>query len=958
MAGVRQIVVLFSGDTAPLKAAVGEADASLKGLSESSSKSSAIAKAGFAAGGLAVAAFGVLSVKAALEGEKSQATLNNAIKNTGASLKSVGPQYDELEAHGAKYGETNDQVRQGLTVLLNATGNTTKAASLLGITQDIAAAKHMDLAAAAKLVGKVSEGNVGSLGRFGLATKDATGKTITEAQAMQELQSRFHGVADEIANTPAGKLKEFEAQFHNLEETVGNLLLPILTKFIDGIVDLEQGFDHLSGPEKVAIESALALGAAGLVVYKAWGPITSLIGGVQTLVGKIGGSATAAAGETEGAAADADTALEETAATGEASATEISAAFGAAAADIVAAVGELTAAISSIGPAGVDAGGVAADGLQAIGAAATEQVAVTGGAFSEIGVEADALATQIQEAKAASDVGPWGGGGFAGGAGGGEEGGAPVVVPTGGSTADAAPSLLEDGAGAGLGLGVKAALGGGVALLAGGTALVATNDQAPGQQNNSAADQTFLGKSQAGQQKQIKQLQGFASETGVSAADEKSLEERISHLQSLADVTKSLGGTDNIVAGAVKNFGLATSVAQGFVNGLTSSVQTNTGAVRNNGTVTNAQASALKTYGSNLTGTLSPALSAIQAEQGLTTAKQNSAYATLAVAQAEKEYGKNSPQAIQARQAATQASQDQVTAAINENTALVTLAQTYQAGGKSVDDFKAMLQGLVSQGAITQDQANGMTLAFGITSKSLDGVSQTANDAAAALEKVPKQHAIGLSVDDKATGPITTVGGLVDALQGKRASVTIGADVSTAIANLDYLQSAIQAAARTDPSLYVALTGHTQSNKNVTFKAGGGYLQRGELSMVNEAGHEMFEDAHGRQYLMPGTDGKVIPNHELLPFGQQMAGVPAPTPVRPVAVPVSSAGFSVQIGEGAVQINVAPGADGAAAGQAAARAFIAGLKNLSPGDMRELGEVNKNSLISLGSKKWLDRVPS
>lgn len=934
---------LITGDAAGLEAAAAKGEASVNKLGTTGDKLGKAVSTGAKIAVAGLVGFAAESVKVALEGEKSQAILTQAIKNTGANVAKVGPQFDALAESQAKYGQTADQSREALATLVTATGSTTQAEKLLQTTEDISAAKHISSAAAAKLVGKVAEGNVGSLGRFGLATKDAAGNTLTAAAAMQELTTKFHGVADAVANTPAGKLAAFKAQFEDLEEEVGNKLLPVITRFgsdaLSAVTGLEHGFNDLSGPIKTTIEVVAGAAAGALVLAKGYGLVKTAVGtvgqayrDVSGFVKGFGASNEAAADETVAATEQADTGI-----------ASLGTTFQTVGADIAAAVDAVNVSIESLGATATEIAGYievgllkAEGGFVSLGTSAEESATVTATAFAGIGADAEALAATIQEAKAASDVGVWGAGGFAGGTGGGAGGGTPVVVPPPSSEGT---NILEQDASevGGVGAGVVAGkvagrVGGSVAEEAGGAAADVTFGSALRAALGPAAIAALLtggdsGPSKSGQQ--IVQQYGVkyaqkletgdisdlksGADGGKGSQDYKSAEAQVAGLDAAIEQHKAIvqasGNVDNIVAGQVKSFGLANSVAQTFVNGLTGSVKTNTGAVRDNGTVTSAQAASLKTYGSNLTATLNPALSAIQAEQGLTQAKQNQYLATIAVDQAAKQYGKNSPQYLQAEQALTGASSDRVNAAINEQTSLANLAQTYQAGGKTVDDFKNVLQGLVSQGAISQDQANGMTLAFALTSKSLDGVAATADGATTSLDKIPKEHAIGLSVNDQATPKITTVGGLVDALQGKRASVTIGADVSTAIANLDYLQSAIQAAARTDPSLYVTLTGHTQSNQGVVRRASGGLLRAGQLSTVGENGIETAR-AGGQTYLLSNQDVQITPNSQI-----------------PRVSAAGSAGQYAPAGGGdtyiIVHVNVPVSADKGAVGQEVAEALEA-----------------------------------
>lgn len=788
---------LITGDASSLTKAAEQGEQSVTNIGSAGSKTGKLVSAGLLAAGAGLVSFGAESIKVALAGESSQAALDTAIKNTGSSVKAVGPEFDALEAKGAKYGETNDQVRQGLATLTTATGSTKTAEQDLQLTQDISVQKHLSLAAAAKLVGKVEEGNVGSLGRFGLATKDAAGHTLTQAAAMDELRSKFKGAADEFAGTDAGKLAAFHAQFEDLEENVGSKLLPVLTRFgtdaVQGITDVEHAFDGLSGPMKTAVELGVGLAVGAVAISKGYGlvkgvltdvkgvvsDVTSFAGKMadkftsgaaesETSIGGIGTSAQGMATETETASTEAGSSLSTIGTAAQTAATEVDTA-----------AGEAAGGISSIGAAATETAGVVEgemSGLDttiaSIGVSAEESAGVAEAAFTTIGASAEALSAQILAAKEASDVGVWGGGGVA-------PGGA------GGAAADATEGSTLATAG---GIGLRTAIGG--AALPATIVYLATQggDQAPvtAKQAQSQAATTFLAKSPSAQQADISSLQRDASESGVSSADEKVLTDKIA-------LYKTLGTAETITTGIQAGFktsldnvkGAAIGDVGSFDNLVTAVLKhkgatlADTSAIQSNYLATKTSAAGLKTYGTDLTSTLSPALGAISAEQGLTAAKQNTYLATVALSQATKQYGKDSPQATQAEKDLTSAHNDQITAAVTEQTSLVSLAQTYQAGGKSVDDFKGTLQGLVQQGDITQDEANGLVLSFGLTK--------------AALDKIPTSH----NTDLTASGVVPTVSALdnVKSFIGTvptSHNTVVTADVSQAEGQLSGLAGAIR----------------------------------------------------------------------------------------------------------------------------------------------------------------------
>jgi phage-related protein len=232
--------------------------------------------------GIGGAAIGIAAsaVKAALEGQKAHAQLELAVKNTGAAFSAVEPQVSKLSDKFAGFGYQNDQVEESLTRMVQITGDAPKALSLMGTAADLAKARNMDLTAAVTLVGKASEGNVTALKRLGIATKDATGHTITGTQAIAELNKTFGGAAQASAETYAGKMAAFGARMDNLKEKLGNALLPIIAAVAAAFGSF---IGYLESHHAVLIALGIAIGAVLVPAFISWA-ITAGAAAVATIV--------------------------------------------------------------------------------------------------------------------------------------------------------------------------------------------------------------------------------------------------------------------------------------------------------------------------------------------------------------------------------------------------------------------------------------------------------------------------------------------------------------------------------------------------------------------------------------------------------------------------------------------------------------------------------------------------
>jgi hypothetical protein len=235
--------------------------------------------------GIAIAGWGV---EAAMSAQKTDAQLNNALVNTGSSMKAMQGPIDATEAKMRTFGYTNIDTRGALARMTLALGSAPNALNAMGVAADLARARNMPLANAALLVTKAMEGQLGPLRRMGIDLPIAAGgaaKVITAqaglaaatrastlflaahtgainvgnkahaayeailykvhlahvklsaAQAagtliMAALEKRVHGSAAAFGQTLAGKIAAAHATLESFAEMLGNLLIPIIMKVI------------------------------------------------------------------------------------------------------------------------------------------------------------------------------------------------------------------------------------------------------------------------------------------------------------------------------------------------------------------------------------------------------------------------------------------------------------------------------------------------------------------------------------------------------------------------------------------------------------------------------------------------------------------------------------------------------------------------------------------------------
>lgn len=162
------------------------------------------------------------AAQAAAEDEASVARLRAAVDAAGGSFEAWTPAIQSAIANGQSLAFTDDQTRDALTRLTATTGSTTTAIQLLGIAQDLARGKNIDLATASEIVGKVQEGNTSILKRYGIEL----GANATAQEALAALQQKFGGQAEAYGTSTAGSIAKVKDQISEWRESIGAALGP------------------------------------------------------------------------------------------------------------------------------------------------------------------------------------------------------------------------------------------------------------------------------------------------------------------------------------------------------------------------------------------------------------------------------------------------------------------------------------------------------------------------------------------------------------------------------------------------------------------------------------------------------------------------------------------------------------------------------------------------------------
>lgn len=222
--------VIITGDASGLERAYARAGAA---TGRFGSKLGTLTKAGLigaAVGGTALLAKGLQSsLSAAMEAEKAQASLAAQLKASGIALDASRGTIDKtVQSLSAMSGIDDEALTSAFTRLVRSTGSVKQAQEQMMLVADMARAKQMDVGAAADVVGKAVDGNVGILKRYGVEIEK--GASVT--QALGAAQQAFAGQAKAYGDTSAGAQDKVRVAIENVQESIGAKLLPAFNQML------------------------------------------------------------------------------------------------------------------------------------------------------------------------------------------------------------------------------------------------------------------------------------------------------------------------------------------------------------------------------------------------------------------------------------------------------------------------------------------------------------------------------------------------------------------------------------------------------------------------------------------------------------------------------------------------------------------------------------------------------
>lgn len=180
----------------------------------------------------AAVAIGKSAVQSALDDQKSQALLANALKNTtGATNAQIDAVEKHIKAQMLSLGVSDEQLRPSMIALTAATKNITDATKLQNLALDISAGRGKDLGQVSIALAKAYDGNFTALKRLGIPIDENLIKTHDFNGAVKELYASVHGQAVVAADTFAGRMERVKLGFDEAKKSLGYALMPVLSDF-------------------------------------------------------------------------------------------------------------------------------------------------------------------------------------------------------------------------------------------------------------------------------------------------------------------------------------------------------------------------------------------------------------------------------------------------------------------------------------------------------------------------------------------------------------------------------------------------------------------------------------------------------------------------------------------------------------------------------------------------------
>ena len=247
MARMKSISIPITGNSAPLRKELKQAQKDLTAFGKAQAKFAQASALAYGVAGSAAAQFAIDAVKAAIEDQKSQALLAKQLQiTTGAREAQVAAVEDYIERTMLATNVTDDQLRPALAQLVRVTGNAAQAQKLLTLAADVSIGSGRELGAVVTGLSRAYMGNYGALTRLGIQIDEAAVQSRGFSAVADELTAKFGGSAAAAMDTAAGRVQNLAIRFDELKETLGTALLPVIEDVVGGFADIAEGSQDMN----------------------------------------------------------------------------------------------------------------------------------------------------------------------------------------------------------------------------------------------------------------------------------------------------------------------------------------------------------------------------------------------------------------------------------------------------------------------------------------------------------------------------------------------------------------------------------------------------------------------------------------------------------------------------------------------------------------------------------------
>ena len=180
---------------------------------------------GLAFGAQEIIRFAQSSVKAASDSLQAEGKLRTALKGREAIVERLTKRASELQ----KVTTVDDDTIVAQQAFLAAQGLTEEQINrTIDAAIQLADVKNVDLKTATEALGKTFEGQKGKLAALGDEFGSLTEEELKSGKAIDIVNQKYIGFAENTAATGTGRLKQLENAFGDLQEEIGKQLLPTL----------------------------------------------------------------------------------------------------------------------------------------------------------------------------------------------------------------------------------------------------------------------------------------------------------------------------------------------------------------------------------------------------------------------------------------------------------------------------------------------------------------------------------------------------------------------------------------------------------------------------------------------------------------------------------------------------------------------------------------------------------